>query len=319
MAIIYETRVDRNASDSSNTFILDMVGYNKRVLEVGCATGYITKVLSERGCTVVGIDLDPDAAAKASSWAENVVVGDLDAGTLWQELEGEQFDVITFGHVLEQLRNPLATLRSAIRLLNPSGFVAISVPNIAHGDVRMALLRGAFPHSTVGLQDRSHIRFFTKSILLELIKEAGLLLVDTRRVSVPLFQTDLNILRSSIDHATVSVILEDPEAETYQFVMKAVVDNGTHELSTLADRLNDLSDHMHDEVVRTALPHNEMDLLRSEGEESRRLLDEARMQRDSYRRQLYAILDTKSFRMLKPWRKIYGYVRRHTEASPGSP
>ena len=80
VAFIYEVPVDPDAENNPHSFMLDIVGYNKRVLEVGCANGFVTKVLSERGCTVVGIELDAEAAAVAEKWAEKVVVGDLDAG-----------------------------------------------------------------------------------------------------------------------------------------------------------------------------------------------------------------------------------------------
>jgi len=50
------------------------------------------------------------------------------------------------------------------------GDVVISVPNIAHADVKIALLKGAFPYSESGLLDRTHIRFFTKESLLELVE-----------------------------------------------------------------------------------------------------------------------------------------------------
>ena len=142
---------------------------------------------------------------------------------------------MTFGDVLEHLRDPLAALRVAVRHLNPSGYVALSVPNIAHGDVRMALLLGAFPYGDTGLLDRTHIRFFTGSSLEELIREAGLVLAETRRVVAPLFGTELGVTHDSVDQSTIDVIRDDPEAETYQFVVKAVLDNGAHDLTALAD------------------------------------------------------------------------------------
>ena len=49
------------------------------------------------------------------------------------------------------------------------------------------------------------------------------MLVDTRRSLVwPLFETAINVTRESVDQATINLILEDPEAETYQFVVKVV-------------------------------------------------------------------------------------------------
>jgi 2-polyprenyl-3-methyl-5-hydroxy-6-metoxy-1,4-benzoquinol methylase len=325
LAFIYETTVDPEADQNSHAFTLDIVGHNKRVLEVGCATGYFTKALRDRGCDVVGIELDADAAAAAEKWAERVVVGDLDAGALWQELEGDKFDAITFGDVLEHLRDPLAALRAAVRHLKPSGIVAISVPNIAHGDVRMALLQGEFPYHETGLLDRTHVRFFTKSGLGDMIKEAGLVLVETRRVVMPMFQTELAVDRQDVPQATINSIFEDPEAETYQFVVKAVLDNGTRTLSTLANRVNELTDQAHDEVVRTALLRKEIhdhernqEALRAaqrELDQSRRALHESRLEAAELRQQIdalkkenEAILNTRTFRLASPLRRLYGRI-----------
>jgi 2-polyprenyl-3-methyl-5-hydroxy-6-metoxy-1,4-benzoquinol methylase len=320
LAFIYEVPVDPDAENNPHAFLLDLVGYNKRVLEVGCANGYITKVLAERGCTVVGIELDAEAAAVAEKWAERVVVGDLDGGTLWEELDGEQFDAITFGDVLEHLRDPLACLRAAVRYLKPSGMVAISVPNVAHGDVRIAVLQGTFPYSPWGLLDHTHIRFFTKESLRAMVKEAGLVTVETRRKVVPLFQTEIDVSRERVDPSTIGSILEDPEAETYQFVMKAVLDNGSRAVATLGDRLTELSDQVHDEVVRTAFLHQEMHELRTAHAECDRLLQIARAESAAARQQIDAIHRTKSFRLLAPLRRAYGLFRRRPQpAAPTAP
>jgi len=326
LAFIYETTVNPEADQNSHAFTLDIVGYNKHVLEVGCATGYFTKVLHERGCTVVGIELDADAALVAEKWAERVVVGDLDAGGLWQELDGEQFDAITFGDVLEHLRDPLATLRAAVRHLKPSGIVVISVPNIAHGDVRMALLDGRFSYSETGLLDRTHIRFFTKTALYDMIRQAGLVLVETRRVQMPLFHTELDVSRADVPQATVNDILEDPEAETYQFVVKALPDNGTRTMATLAQKVTDLTDEAHGEVVRTALllkrlhdAEREVEDLQSARRDLRRAhqaLAELQAQRDAFEQENRAILSTRTFRMLSPFRRIYGRLRHGSAPRP---
>ena len=343
MAFVYHTTVDPNAENNSHAYTLDMVGFNKRVLEVGCATGYFTKALHDRGCRVVGIEFDADAASVAEKWAERVVVGDLDAGTLWWELGGEQFDVITFGDVLEHLRDPLATLRAAARTLKASGFVTISVPNIAHGDVRIALLEGDFPYHETGLLDRTHVHFFTRSGIRTLIREAGLVPVETRRVIMPLFQSELGVKREGVPQATISQILKDAEAETYQFVVKAVLDNGTRTLATLSDRVNELSDRANDEVVRTALLRREMQeheertedygrlqeerevlleelrILRRELKQSDGMLKEARREAAERQQELEGLLNTKTLRLLAPARRLYGHIRRIGSRRPVPP
>ena len=277
-----------------------------------------------------------EAAAVAEKWAERVVVGDLDAGTLWQELEGEQFDAVTLGDVLEHLRDPLATLRAAARVLKPSGIFAISVPNVAHGDVRMALLQGAFPYRQTGLLDRTHIHFFTRAGLKDLVKEAGLVLVETCRVMMPLFQSELDVKRESMAQSTINLILEDPEAETYQFVVKAVLDNGTRTLNTLAERVNELTDRAHHEVVRTALLHQEMadydkllqeyrsmqrelERLRRELGGTRQSLREAQRAAAEARKQFDALQNSRVLRLSAPLRRVYGVLRRTVKARPASP
>lgn len=342
MAFIYDTTVDPEAEQNSHAFTLDLVGYNKRVLEVGCATGYFTKALVDRGCSVVGIELDPEAATIAEEWAERVVVGDLDAGELWYELKDETFDAITFGDVLEHLRDPLTTLRAAARHLKPSGIVVISVPNIAHGDVRMSLLQGTFSYNQTGLLDRTHVHFFTKSSLEDTVKEAGLVPVELRRVLMPLFQTELGIERAGVSQSTINQVLEDPEAESYQFVLKAVLDNGTLTLSKLADRVIELTGQAHHEVVRTALLRKELyevDRLRAKAAtmaqelEQRRLateraraelqlsqaeLEECRRQVERATQLYEAVLRTKSYRLLSPLRRIYGRLRRRSGPRSGA-
>jgi 2-polyprenyl-3-methyl-5-hydroxy-6-metoxy-1,4-benzoquinol methylase len=334
LASVYDTTVDPDAENNTHAFALAMVGYNKSVLEVGCATGYFTKAMVDRGCKVVGIELDPAAAATAESWAERVVVGDIDGGAVWEQVDDESFDVIVCGDVLEHLRDPLGALRAAIRKLKPDGVVVTSLPNVAHGDVRLQLLGGAFRYREVGLLDRTHIRFFTLETVRELLRDAGLLVVETKRVVVPLFGTEVDISRDAVDQAAVDEVLKDPEAETYQFVMKSVWDNGAQAVRSLADRVAALSDELERETVRSALLRQD---LRQAAAVNANLEDQvANLERhvaaqdghvagldqsiaqlhqalaESEQRQ-QALLSTKSFRMLAPLRRMYGILR-----APGS-
>jgi len=310
MAFAYDVAVDADSGNNAHAFALGMVGFNKSVLEVGCAAGHVTKVLTERGCAVVGMERDPDAARSAATWARRVVVGDVEEDGAWAELGEERFDAVMLGDVLEHLRDPLATLRRAVRRVAPGGMVTISLPNVAHGDVRMALLRGTFPYRDTGLLDRTHLRFFTRETMRELCAEAGLVIVDTKRVIMPLFQTELGVIRDDFDQTLIDQILEDPEAETYQFVIQAVVDNGDHAMAILADRLAELSDHVHHEGVRRALllrDLRERDEMEEEIASLRRALEEAEGR-------YAALLGTKTFRLVAPFRQLYGMLARPEQA-----
>src|ERR671930_1978651 len=63
---------------TNHTLMLELIGHNKRVLECGCATGYMSRVLAERGCRVTGVEIVPEAAEQARPFCEQVIVGDLD-------------------------------------------------------------------------------------------------------------------------------------------------------------------------------------------------------------------------------------------------
>ena len=59
--------------------LLAMVGPGeKRVLDIGCSSGYLARPLVDRGCTVVGIERDPEAALAARDVCEEVIVGDVE-------------------------------------------------------------------------------------------------------------------------------------------------------------------------------------------------------------------------------------------------
>jgi 2-polyprenyl-3-methyl-5-hydroxy-6-metoxy-1,4-benzoquinol methylase len=253
LSFIYEVPVDPDAENNSHAFALNFVGYNKAVLEVGCSTGYLTRIMVERGCNVVGMEIDPAAAIAAEQWAEQVVVGNIDEGDVWDYVKDEAFDVVLLGDVLEHLRDPLGSLRQAVRKLKPTGYVVTSLPNIAHGDVRIALLQGRFRYAPTGLLDRTHMRFFTLETVRDLLRESGLVVVDTKRVVIPLFSSEIGVKRTDVNHKTLDELHADPEVETYQFVMKSVRDNGPLAVNVLADRVQELTDRIHNQKMRIAL------------------------------------------------------------------
>ena len=248
----YHTSINPDEENDAHSCLLRMVGFNKRVLEAGCASGHVSEALSKQGCSVVGIEIDAEVVLPAKQWVERVVIGNFDDGELWKELEGEMFDAVLFGDVLEHLKTPLETLTESLKHLLPTGAIVISVPNIAHADVKVALLKGTFPYADSGLLDRTHVHFFTKESLLELIRAAGLVPVEFNRVTVPVFTTEIGVQESDVDGAALAAILADRESETYQFVIKAVRDDGSRSLENLSQDLIGLSDKLVDEQRRYA-------------------------------------------------------------------
>lgn len=234
----YSVEIDADAN-TSHAIMLRLVGGSKRVLDVGCATGDLARALIERGCTVSGVEIDEAAAEVARPALERLVIGDLSTLDLPAEFGPGGFDVVVFGDVLEHLVDPLPVLRSAKELLAPGGYVVVSVPNIAHADVRLALLNGDFTYRPLGLLDETHVRFFTRRSLYALLADAGFAAADVRRTVAPVFGTEIEVQCEDVPSSVVERLLEDPEAETYQFVLSAVPDDANAMTSRLRTELDE--------------------------------------------------------------------------------
>src|SRR6058998_1382592 len=91
---------DLSNENSSITKVVRLVGHDRTVLDVGCAHGYLGEVLRARGCRVVGVERDPEDAARARAHCEQVVVRDVEEPDWIEELNRRRFDVIVFADVL---------------------------------------------------------------------------------------------------------------------------------------------------------------------------------------------------------------------------
>ncbi|MEO6457026.1 MAG: class I SAM-dependent methyltransferase, partial [Chloroflexia bacterium] len=127
--------------NSSHGKMLSMAPPGSRVLETGCANGRFSRVLVEHDCRVVGVELDEGAASDAAQFCEQVIVGNLEATEIQQQIP-DGFDLILFGDVLEHLAEPWNVLQALRPKLKPGGCIVISIPNVAHWDVRIGLLAG---------------------------------------------------------------------------------------------------------------------------------------------------------------------------------
>jgi SAM-dependent methyltransferase len=217
----YRSPVDPEAPNNPHAFAIGMVGSGHRVLEVGCSVGHVTEHLVDRGNTVVGVEIDAEAAAEARAFAERVHVLDLDA-TPVSSVESDRFDVLVLGDVLEHVRRPADVLADLLTRLEPGGRLVISVPHVGHADVRIMLLQGRWEYQDDGLLDRTHLRWFTRDSLRELLAAAGLQAVRVERVYVGLGQSNVPFDREAVGPGLRTYLEYDPEVYVYQFVVEAV-------------------------------------------------------------------------------------------------
>ena len=200
---------------------MQLTGQGKNVLELGAASGHVTTELTKRGNRVTAVEIDISNRDLLSKVAEKVIITDLDRLDLVKKLQGEKFDVIIAGDVLEHTTKSELILLQLQELLEEDGYVVASIPNIAHGDVRLTMLEGNFPYAESGLLDKTHLQFFTRSSVKELFNNNGFDIAEIYHTIVALGQTELQVNLSSFDAGIVDYVRNAKDSNVYQFIIKA--------------------------------------------------------------------------------------------------
>ena len=129
LAGVLETRgLDPRQQEMRNAFLSDIAfPANARVLEVGCGTGVLTRMLARQPGVgmVVGVDPAPTFIEKARELAAalpNATFREADGRSL--PFENEAFDVVVFDSTLSHVVGPERALAEAFRVLDAQGLLA---------------------------------------------------------------------------------------------------------------------------------------------------------------------------------------------------
>jgi methionine biosynthesis protein MetW len=144
----------------------------RRILDLGCASGAVGAALKNRqDCEVVGVERDRDYVERARARLDAVVEGDVEAVEL-SKLGA--FDCVIAGDILEHLVDPWRVLRDAAETLPVGGHVVLSLPNVRYWETFWQLgVKGTWPKRSLGIFDRTHLRWFTLRDAYDLLDQAG--------------------------------------------------------------------------------------------------------------------------------------------------
>jgi 2-polyprenyl-3-methyl-5-hydroxy-6-metoxy-1,4-benzoquinol methylase len=146
-----------------------------KVLEIGCGTGNTLEWLkAQKQCSWVGgVELYPDAAAKAREKLDAVYVGNIEQLDL--PMEQGTLDLILCLDVLEHMIDPWEVVRRLSKLLTTGGAMIASIPNVRNKKVLFPLLfKGRWDYGDAGILDKTHLRFFVRDTAIQLIETSGL-------------------------------------------------------------------------------------------------------------------------------------------------
>lgn len=119
----------------------DCLGYQTgdSILEVGCATGQLTKYMARRGAVAHGVDKSPKMLQKAN--ASNIDGARFElASALDLPYENGRFDFVTAASLLNIISEPETATGEMARVCKPGGTVSVLVPQAGIADEDIAKL-----------------------------------------------------------------------------------------------------------------------------------------------------------------------------------
>ncbi len=144
------------------------------VLEIGAGNGSTLAYLKKKGVAnwVVGIDIPESKRESISELIDEFIYGDIEELDI-DRLENS-FDCVILADVLEHLVFPDKVLNKVQHILKKNGIVLVSMPNVRHFQTfKNIYLKGDFAYEESGLFDFTHLRFYCKKNIEDLLTLNG--------------------------------------------------------------------------------------------------------------------------------------------------
>lgn len=158
----------RKRSNQSKIALVNAQSKTKKILDIGCGTGYFLKACQEVGWEVEGMEPDDKARLLATENIGKKVYKQI------EDINGKQFSVISLWHVLEHIHELDKTLTKIASLLQSKGTLIIAVPNIESYDALH------YKEDWAALDVPRHLYHFRKEDMIRLIENQGFKLKEIK-------------------------------------------------------------------------------------------------------------------------------------------
>ena len=155
---------------SSHEIVISRLPDNHDVLDIGSSSGLISSEIKSKNCRLTCIDLENPL--NVSKNIDRYIQADLERYS--DIVIDGSYDYIIMADIVEHIRDAEGLLQYVSQLLrNKDSIIIVSVPNIAIWYYRLSLLFGEFNYNEKGTLDYSHVHFYTRKTIINLLKEVG--------------------------------------------------------------------------------------------------------------------------------------------------
>ena len=157
-----------------NKIIKSEMIIKKNLLDVGCGNGFLTKIIANNFENIHAIDSSTSAIEQAKKEYSGKII--FSKNNLDELKSDKQFNCITLIEVIEHLYSPDKMLQDLNKISFKDTRIIISTPY--HGFIKnlLIILTGKFNTHFSPLWENGHIKFFSKSTLVEICRRNGFII-----------------------------------------------------------------------------------------------------------------------------------------------
>ena len=231
MRHVYFREIDPGANDSLAT-VAGQILSQSRVLDVGTGSGALGRHLKMRNCAVDGITYSEEEARQAQVGYDRIEIINLEDTLPSAIFPANSYDVVVCADILEHLRNAVDVLADLHGLLAPKGRILLSIPNATYMGVLFGLLASRFVRTQEGILDATHVNFFDRQGLEQLVERAGYRISAVLDVRKGLIDSEFAALDTlALPSHIRQYVLSLPDADVYQFVWE-LIPKGEHAVAS---------------------------------------------------------------------------------------
>ena len=177
------------------------------LLDVGCFSGMFLRNARKRGFEITGIEPNEDALMHVRNLLGcEVVHGSLASA----HFSPNRFSAVSFLDVIEHVEDPVADLKTALRIMRPGGVLVLATPNVQGLPQRVVKTkRSIMRQPWCPIDDVPwHLWGFTRESLALCVEKAGFIVKKISWLEPSLFSTNLGAGSSAVKRAIWMAVAE---------------------------------------------------------------------------------------------------------------